>query len=1079
MHTPSGDTSVQVLDRPVPAESVSLVGKLETTRHDMRSFRRSRCLLQTALAVLLLLGLLALTDWLWVLGPAVRAAGLLGVGAAAAVLLGRGLVLPRQQLGRLDAAAEVEAGFPELGQRVRTTLEYAEPTPATMPAAPGLVAALTTDTDRRTTGLDFRGLIPWRSLRWLRLELLGVLAAFAVALVAVPELRIAARRALLLPGAYTHLDVTPGDHAIKAGGEVAVQATLTGRPVATAELQHRPAGGADEWTAVSLAPPELAGTRSKLSGTLETRLKDCQQDLDYRIVAGPVQSQVYRLTVLHPLLLKQTEAVVEPPAYTRRSTATVKEGNFKVIAGSHVRFRFTLDREPQSAKLLIHADGQPATPVELRREGAVLVGELAAVDKELEYEIAAEAADGMKLDAGRFRIQVQPDRKPTVRFLRPAERIEVSATTEVTLRVEANDDFGLAKIGIVYQIGNGPKKTHTLKAPSDQPVTFKLESVLALEEYPLTHRDSITYYAFAEDNHPNSPQRAMTDLQFIDIRPYKRAYQFVEGQDGPRQKDTSVTLEELIHRQRANLNKTFHYADQKPVEKRVAQRLAKTEHELAAATNEFRTGLEERVGPVPTLQEAEDAMNQAAQALDQRELKPAVPLQETAVAALIQARENLRKLLSDKSSSGPTRNFDLEQAQKLRRPPKKDDKEEVAQLQEEVEKLAREEKKFSEEMETKTGGGAQLDPKDTPKKQEKAQAKGGSGSSAGPAERQDQAAKKAVRIQELMQEDERITDLAHVRMENVTRTIRKSAKDARAGKEKESGKGAASAAEQLERLARQLAALRTPDLPARLARAQQMARDLAKQQQGLNAAMAEKGAEEKQRGLSEEARTLADLIDRIEEDAAEVGPQHAQALRQAKEAAPPKGIVEDMRRAADELQAGRPDEARRDGGQSAEKLETLAQHLEAVRRALVEPELAKLLAAEQQAAQAQEAMQSVSSDAQKAEAERKLGELRDTMQNLAQSDDKLGEAADQLADALRNGGPGRWGQPDDRMPDGHRVIKPPPPYQGSVARVIQVLQMRIQEIILKDALLDRDEPVPPRFKALVEEYYRVLSEDIR
>jgi len=34
-------------------------------------------------------------------------------------------------------------------------------------------------------------------------------------------------------------------------------------------------------------------------------------------------------------------------------------------------------------------------------------------------------------------------------------------------------------------------------------------------------------------------------------------------------------------------------------------------------------------------------------------------------------------------------------------------------------------------------------------------------------------------------------------------------------------------------------------------------------------------------------------------------------------------------------------------------------------------------------------------------------------------------------------------------------------------------------MILKDILLDKDEPVPPQFKGLVEQYYRVLSDDAR
>ena len=38
---------------------------------------------------------------------------------------------------------------------------------------------------------------------------------------------------------------------------------------------------------------------------------------------------------------------------------------------------------------------------------------------------------------------------------------------------------------------------------------------------------------------------------------------------------------------------------------------------------------------------------------------------------------------------------------------------------------------------------------------------------------------------------------------------------------------------------------------------------------------------------------------------------------------------------------------------------------------------------------------------------------------------------------------------------------------------------RIQEAILASALMDSDDAVPAEYKPLVEEYYRVLSEDLR
>ena len=232
------------------------------------------------------------------------------------------------------------------------------------------------------------------------------------------------------------------------------------------------------------------------------------------------------MSIFRPLVLKQVEATVEPPAYTRKPATTSKEGNFKVIAGSKVVFRFTLDREPRTARLVLHGVQQPLI---LQVRGSELTGELPAVAKETEYEVVAEAADGMRLDANRFRIQVQPDRKPTVRFLKPQEQIEVTPTTEVHMRVEAGDDFGLSAVGVVFQVGSGPKQTLYLQRDPAQPATLKADVVLPLEDQQVGFQDGVTYYAYAEDNHPDTPQRTTTELQFIDIRPYKRAYQLLDS----------------------------------------------------------------------------------------------------------------------------------------------------------------------------------------------------------------------------------------------------------------------------------------------------------------------------------------------------------------------------------------------------------------------------------------------------------------------------------------------------------------------------------------------------------------------
>ena len=50
---------------------------------------------------------------------------------------------------------------------------------------------------------------------------------------------------------------------------------------------------------------------------------------------------------------------------------------------------------------------------------------------------------------------------------------------------------------------------------------------------------------------------------------------------------------------------------------------------------------------------------------------------------------------------------------------------------------------------------------------------------------------------------------------------------------------------------------------------------------------------------------------------------------------------------------------------------------------------------------------------------------------------------------------------------------------STVQRVARALQVPIQELILKDAILDQDQPVPEQYRRQVEEYLRTLSEDLR
>ena len=215
-----------------------------------------------------------------------------------------------------------------------------------------------------------------------------------------------------------------------------------------------------------------------------------------------------------------------------------------------------------------------------------------------------------------------------------------------------------------------------------------------------------------------------------------------------------------------------------------------------------------------------------------------------------------------------------------------------------------------------------------------------------------------------------MTDLAQERMDAAAESIRESAGALQAGQQEKAGTKAAEAAEHLERLARQVAHLQAEEPTAQLGRTQDLARTLARQQQALAAEIKDKSASpgtqraqtSAQKGLGEEARTLADLFGHLQETTGQTDAPLGRALRQVSETSPPQAIVDQMRRASDALQAGRRHQARRDGDTAARQLDTLAQQLDAARHALTQPQLDQLLATEKKAAEVQKALNSVTSE---------------------------------------------------------------------------------------------------------------------
>jgi hypothetical protein len=841
------------------------------------------------------LAALAAADYRLELPWNVRAAGLITVLVATLVVLSARVIVPLRWWTKRRTAAEIEDCFPQLGQRIRTVVQYAGLPELVIHAegvTPSLVDALEEDTELQALPLPLDRVVPWR-----RVWAVGVLAAMPVIILLAaaatdPEWRIALQRALLSRRAYTTLAVAPGDLTIEQGQAVPISVELLGRVPRDVVLLTRPEGqpGA-AWKAARLDVPDR-GPASKR----ESRIEEVEDPLEYRIVAGSASSPTYRIGVRYPLALESFDVELTPPAYTRIKPSTVKGGDLRVVEGTDARFRIAFDAPPARASLVLadpsvrlRKDRPAPAPqvIPLAVDGKTYTAGLKLI-RGLVYQIEASTADGRALPKARYKIEVSEDRPPRVSFEQPDEALEVHPVAEVLNRVRVGDDFGLARAGIVFQFNNGDEQTLILKdfrKDAEDPVTTAaIQEMLMLEKLAATSTDSLTYYAFAEDNYPAGPRRTETDLRYIDIRPFKREYKQAESGDfGMEGEDEFATLAELIARQRFNLNRANRLARRKPTDRTIAEdplKIAGFEEMLVQMTREFTEGVEGIVGQrIEPLHAAEEAMLAAVKALDHGENARAPGHMGEALRNLIKARLTLQVIIGqDAQARARARSFDRQQAQKIRKPKK--DEEEAEEIADRIEELAQDEDFVyatlngliveQEAAEGKPGQPAEADDEpaetkdqpaekkaESPKKPQGAQrqkvaGKGGQGRGQagekaepeGPEEdgapgkddrreareRQEKIVDKARELEERLKKLEAASDLAKVRMTRAAEAAEKASGALARGGTKEAAESAKAGAALLHELARQVKGELARDVAQELAMARDLADELAERE---------------------------------------------------------------------------------------------------------------------------------------------------------------------------------------------------------------------------------------------------------
>ncbi|MCY4398715.1 MAG: DUF4175 family protein [Gemmatimonadetes bacterium] len=317
------------------------------------------------------------------------------------------------------------------------------------------------------------------------------------------------------------VSVEPGDTTISRNSDLVITASLNGFDSEDVVLFVREA----ETSGFLPLPMIEDGT-----GAFEGLLLNVAEETTYYVESNGVRSGTFTLGVADLPAVDRLEMVYHFPRYTGLTPRRYEYGgDVAALAGTRVELTVTPTLAAPDALLVMDAGDTIA--MEAGPDGSF--GGSFTVREDGFYGIKFLTREGLWVaGAPDYRIDVLADQGPSISFSKPGRDIEVSSIEEVFIEARADDDLGLAEILWVYNVNGGPWDTVRVHTSTGAPMTeVTAGHTVFMEDYELETGDIIAYHAIARDNAP-SPGEALTDIYFLQVRPFRRDFREAEGGGG-------------------------------------------------------------------------------------------------------------------------------------------------------------------------------------------------------------------------------------------------------------------------------------------------------------------------------------------------------------------------------------------------------------------------------------------------------------------------------------------------------------------------------------------------------------------